>query len=44
LWLKGHPGERVRIAAAGMCRVQEDGHDVTGRMRQMMSHIEALKQ
>ncbi|MDD3519262.1 MAG: glycosyltransferase [Chromatiales bacterium] len=44
LWLKGHPDERARIAAAGMRRVQEDGHDVTGRMRQMLSRIEALKQ
>ena len=40
-WLMDHPDEVARIARAGMDRLAADGHDVTGRMRQMLEIIGA---
>lgn len=43
LWLKAHPEEIDRIAAAGRRRVLADGHSVDHRARQLMQRVEAVR-
>ncbi len=43
LWYRDRPGELERIAAGGMHRVIEDGHDVRGRMREMLEKLERFR-
>ncbi|TWI34804.1 CgeB family protein [Mesorhizobium tianshanense] len=45
-WLKSHPDEIARIAAAGLRRVHADEHSVHDRARQLLSlvkHVDARK-
>jgi hypothetical protein len=43
LWLRGHPDEAARIAAAGNRRVHADGHSVDDRARQFVAVVERVR-
>lgn len=42
-WLKCHPDESARIAAAGLHRVHRDGHSVDHRAKQFLEMVERQK-